>query len=237
MDTHHDLAIESIRSPSYITPSVHDPGRHAISSSRRWGFGRSQNRNSAYSNWSDRDNRVSIRSSVTYPSDSTFEATIVQGTAQTGQQYQAKTQLIDLDCPRRKSWDPEQQSSQSSRMLAKTTSSSLSKHHSDSETEVEDEITDRQMATEMYHNAIAPMARTPAPTPAPTPSPGPSPSLPVESETPVHDRACTIRNFFRFTHRPPRARSRLEERAGSLKAGLASIILQPPTEQPAHHPQ
>ncbi|KAI6082218.1 hypothetical protein F4821DRAFT_219578 [Hypoxylon rubiginosum] len=233
MDTHHDIAVESVGSPSYITPSALEPGRQASTSSRRWGFGRSQNRNSTYSNRSDRDNRVSIRNSVAYPSDSTFEASIVKGVAQTGQRYQAKTHLVDLDRSRRKSWSPEHQSSQYNHMLAETASLSLSKYYSASEDEVEDEVTDQQAVAEMYHNAISPMARTPVP----TPSRNPSPALPVEPDTPVRKRVCTIRNFFRRLPKPPRARSRLEERAGSLEAGLASVILQPPTEQPARDPQ
>ncbi|KAI4861129.1 hypothetical protein F4820DRAFT_452224 [Hypoxylon rubiginosum] len=224
MDAHHDSAAESIRSRSYISPSVLGPSRQPSSSTRRWGFGRSQNRNSAY--YSDRENRVSIRSSVTYPSDTTFEATIVKGTAQTGQRYQAKTQLIDLGRPRRKSWGPEEQSPQSSHTVAETASLPVSRH--DSEEEAEDQFTDHQAATEMYHNAIAPMAKTP--------SSGLSPRLlPIQTEssvpTPTRTRACTIRNFFRRQNRPYRARSRTEERAGSLEAGFASIILQPPAEQ------
>ncbi|KAI1771525.1 hypothetical protein F4818DRAFT_445214 [Hypoxylon cercidicola] len=216
METHRDSAAESVRSRSYITPSVLDPSRQASSSSRRWGFGRSQNRNSAYSYLSDRG--VSIRSSVTYPSDSTFEATIVKGTAQTGQRYQSKTQLIELGRPRRKSWGPGQQSSQSSHTVAETASLSPSEHIS--KDQAEDQVTNHQAATEMYHNAIAPMAKTPAPSPTPIPDP-----------TPVRSRTCTIRNFFRRPNRPSRARSRIEERAGSLEAGFASVILQPPAEQ------
>ncbi|KAI1654463.1 hypothetical protein F4813DRAFT_392716 [Daldinia decipiens] len=51
--------------------------------------------------FSKRDSIV-IRDSVAYPSESSFEDTIIKGTAQTGQRNPSKPQLIDLDHIRRK---------------------------------------------------------------------------------------------------------------------------------------
>ncbi|KAI0121960.1 hypothetical protein F4814DRAFT_438125 [Daldinia grandis] len=45
---------------------------------------------------------IVIRDSVAYPSESSFEDTIIKGTAQTGQRNPSKPQLIDLDRIRRR---------------------------------------------------------------------------------------------------------------------------------------
>ncbi|KAI0165334.1 hypothetical protein GGR52DRAFT_575422 [Hypoxylon sp. FL1284] len=216
-----EVARSTSCSQSYIAPSALGPSQQTTLSARRWGFGRSQNRDSARSQ--DLESRAPIRNSVTYPSDSTFEATIVKGTAQMGQRYRNKTQLVDLGRPERRKESSETRVPESSHSVAET------KSLSPSEDSLEDQVSNHRVATEMYHNAIARMGRT---IPPKTYPPSSVASQPIKLQTPVptptHHRACAIRNLFRRAHQPSRARSSLEERVGSLEAGFASIVLLSP---------
>ncbi|KAI1398601.1 hypothetical protein F4819DRAFT_489380 [Hypoxylon fuscum] len=225
MDNHHN-SDEPDGSKLYAAPPTpaQPPNPQARSGLRKWGLRQIPVQDPGCDNISTRGNRGSVvlRSSVAYPSDSTFEASIVSGTAQTGLRYPTKPRLIDLSRLRCKTWGSRRPSSSHAGSSTANEAASLSSSPSSSEEEdaAEDRATmDRRAATEMYHHAIVPAAKTSSPMPS-------RESLPAPPSTPSYPT-----KQFKPPRRPLRhILQRKRTFVGSLEAGCASIVPPIPTK-------
>lgn len=115
---------------------------------------------------------VIIRDSVAYPSESSFEATIKEGTAQTGHRTSFKPRLVDLDRIRRKIRRIKRSGSHrgSTAETASITSAAEASEAGHFEQVMLYPITSRQAVTEMYHETqhdimLQTRARSPSPPP------------------------------------------------------------------------
>ncbi|KAI1136408.1 hypothetical protein F5Y05DRAFT_107715 [Hypoxylon sp. FL0543] len=118
-----------------------------------WGLGRELDRDSSrrYS-WFSKRESVVIRDSVAYPSESSFEATIKEGTAQTGRRTSTKPRLVDLDRIRRKISRIKRHGSRRSAVTeTESTASTAGAFDTEDPDVMPSPTTSRQAVTAMYH--------------------------------------------------------------------------------------
>ncbi|KAI1412735.1 hypothetical protein F5Y13DRAFT_189936 [Hypoxylon sp. FL1857] len=161
MESHHDsTGVDGDSSPTYsshttiVPTSTPSQSLQVDSASQRWGFGREPVKDPTrrYSHFSKRESVV-IRDSVAYPSESSFEATIKEGTANLGRRASTKPRLVDLDRLRRKMRKIRRGGSRrgSTTETASTASTAGVSEAGQPEQVMLSPITSRQIVTEMYH--------------------------------------------------------------------------------------
>ncbi|OTA65981.1 hypothetical protein K449DRAFT_255932 [Hypoxylon sp. EC38] len=212
MESHHsstevDVDSSTIHSThtTLVPTSTLSQSLQADSTSQAWGFGREPviEPIRRYSYFSKRES-VIIRDSVAYPSESEFEATIKEGTAQTGRRTSIKPRLVDLDRIRRKIRRIKRSGSHrgSTTETVSTTSIGGVSEAGHFEQVTLSPITSRQAVTEMYHetqNDI--MLQTTAPSPSPPPR---EPPKLFRDRTRTRDFNQTARNLEDgFSNYPP----------------------------------
>ncbi|KAI1645301.1 uncharacterized protein F4817DRAFT_188489 [Daldinia loculata] len=149
MEERHDSAADSGSTLSFYATSGQSP--QATTHPQIWMLRRDPELGS--DRFSKRESVV-IRDSVAYPSESSFEDTIIKGTAQTGQRNPSKPRLIDLDRIRRKMRSATTRRGSQRSTATDTSTLSLGCWLSDMrppEQIMLSPITSQRAVTEMYH--------------------------------------------------------------------------------------
>ncbi|KAI0836858.1 hypothetical protein F5Y06DRAFT_298092 [Hypoxylon sp. FL0890] len=184
MEIHHDSAgvdVDSSTTQSshttVVPTSTPSQNLQADSTSQKWALGRElvKDPNRRYSCFSKRESVV-IRDSVAYPSESSFEATIKECTAQTGRRTSTKPRLVDLDRIRRKMRRIKRSGSHRGSVVetASTASTAATSEAGQVEYVMLSPITSRHAVTEMYHETqhdITLQTRLRSPSPREPPRP------------------------------------------------------------------